>query len=125
MPGRILSIPFIVDGAIQAHSREIQVVDTPTSVSIMVAVSLLSLDTTLDVIGGHPIFPLHGRIPMVFDGIVRSSMQELRDLRPPIADAIVFSENDRVLLRAPRVLADVWIQVIVPSLSALLPNASW
>lgn len=34
-------------------------------------------------------------------------------------------DDDLVLLFAPLVLADVWVQVVVPAFSALLSDASW
>ena len=44
--------------------------------------------------------------PVVLDLVIRSSWQELRDFRPPVAQPSPRIRHDLLLLRTPRVLLD-------------------
>lgn len=50
--------------------------------------------------------------------------EELGDLCPAVAQPFVGLVDDSVLLLSPRRLLDLRVEVIVPSLTALLPNPS-
>lgn len=52
------------------------------------------------------------------------SRKELGDLCPAVAEAFVGLIDDSVLFLSPRRLLDFWVEVIVPSFAALLPNPS-
>ena len=52
---------------------------------------------------------------MVLDGVVRAARQQLGNLGPSVADALVRVQDLRILLRRPGILPDVWVQVVVPS----------
>ena len=62
---------------------------------------------------------------MVFDVVVCSPGEELGDLSPLIAKIPVSFDNDLILLLRPFSSFDIRVQVIMPSFSALLPNAAW
>lgn len=61
-------------------------------------------------------------VPVVFNRVVGAPRQQLRDLRPAVADAAVSLQQHLLLLSGPRLLVDLWRQVILPALSALLAN---
>ena len=67
--------------------------------------------------------PPHARVPVVLDGVVRAPLEELGDLRPLVSEVLVLLHDDAVLLLAPRPLLDTGVQVVVPPLAALLPDA--
>lgn len=56
--------------------------------------------------------------------MVLPSRKELGDLCPTVAEPFVGLIDDSVLFLSPRRLLDFWVEVIVPSLTALLPNPS-
>ena len=60
---------------------------------------------------------------MVLDGVVGPAGQVLGDLRPPVPQTLVGEEQQPLLLVAPLLLLDIRIQMVVPSLSALLPDS--
>ena len=60
-----------------------------------------------------------GRIPVVLDGVVGAARDELRDLGPFVADAVVRLHDNVVFLFSPRLLADRRVEVVVPALTAL------
>ena len=62
---------------------------------------------------------------MVFDVVVCSPGEELRDLSPLITKIPVSFDNDLILLLRPFSSFDIRVQVIMPSFSALLPNPAW
>lgn len=79
----------------------------------------------------HFELPLNSRIPVVFDSVVGAAWKPLRDERPSVAQpsqecgVLFMSLNDRlVLLLRPSLLLDVGIEVVMPPLPALLPDAS-
>ena len=58
---------------------------------------------------------------MVLDCVVSSTIQHLRNFSPAISKTHVAFDDDSVFLYCPCLrFVDAWIQVIVPSLSALL-----
>lgn len=67
--------------------------------------------------------PLQCGVEPVLYVVVGPARKILGDLGPAIAELLVRVDDGLVLLRRPFVLLDVWIQVIVPALAALLTNA--
>ena len=59
--------------------------------------------------------PFHGGIPVVLDGVVRSSRQILGYFRPAIPHFLVQHVNLSVFFLRPSALLDVGIEMIVPS----------
>ena len=70
-------------------------------------------------------FFLHGRVPVVLDGVVGAAGEVFGDLSPPVAERLVGQEEDPLLVLAPVLLLDVRIQMIVPPLSALLADTTF
>ena len=67
---------------------------------------------------------LEGRVPVVFDRIVGTAVQPLGDIDPLVTQLTVGLQQHKLLLRSPRCLGDVGIQLVVPPLPALLPRAT-
>lgn len=67
---------------------------------------------------------LQRAIEAVFDVIVRAARQELCNLAPFVSVLLVRLNNCSVLLGSPLVLFDVRVQVVVPSLAALLTDTT-
>lgn len=67
---------------------------------------------------------LHAGVPVVLDGVVGPSGQVLRDLGPPVPVDVVGEEQDPFLRTRPILLADAGVQVVEPTLAALLPLAA-
>ena len=67
---------------------------------------------------------LERRVPVVLDGIVGPPGKELGNLCPSVSNPRVRSQNDHILDLCPRTLKDGRVDVVVPSLTALLPNPS-
>jgi hypothetical protein len=61
---------------------------------------------------------------MVLDVIVRSSWQELCNFGPFVAIVFMRFHYDLVFCFSPLPSLDVWVKVIVPSLSTLLTDPS-
>ena len=59
-------------------------------------------------------------IESVLDRVVCASRQQLRYFRPMVAEFLLRLEDDLFLLFSPRVLADAGVEVVVPTLPALL-----
>ena len=68
---------------------------------------------------------LHGGVPVVFDRVVRSPFQVLRDNSPLILLQSVLDVQNELLFHRPFVLFYPWIQMVVPSFTALLADATW
>ena len=62
---------------------------------------------------------------MVLYGIVSSSLQDLGDLCPLIAQSSVMKKQNPFFLCTPTDLLDLGIQMVMPSLSALLSYPPW
>jgi len=58
-------------------------------------------------------------IPIVLYGIVRTTIQELLKLWPLVFMLDLEYYEDTVLCQCPRGLLDVWVELVVPSFSAL------
>lgn len=67
---------------------------------------------------------LHRTVPVILDAIICSSFQHLRYLSPLVAKLFVLQIQDPLFLATPVVLLDLWIQMVVPSLSALFPDSA-
>ena len=62
------------------------------------------------------------RVPVVLDGIVCTAGEQLGDFGPLVPHQRVLNQNQAVLRLGPRRLANVGVEVVVPSLPALLPD---
>jgi hypothetical protein len=72
---------------------------------------------------GHVVeLPLHGAIPMVLNGVVSPAFEDLGDLSPLVLELSMHHEKDPLLFFAPSAFLDLGVQMVVPSLSALLAN---
>lgn len=60
---------------------------------------------------------------MIFDGVISSSREHLGHLCPFVAVGGVRKEKDPLLMRHPLDLQDAGIEVVVPPLATLLPQA--
>ena len=60
---------------------------------------------------------------MVLDGVVGAALEDLGDLSPLVVDDPVHEEQDPFFLLTPVDFLDEWIEVVVPSLSALLADS--
>ena len=78
------------------------------------------------ILGGDVPFDLalHAGIPVVLDGIVRTSGKELGNLGPFVAEGLVMRDDQTVFLLAPGHLANGGIEMVVPALAALLADAA-
>ena len=61
----------------------------------------------------------------VLDGIISSALHFLGNIAPAIAMLDVHLDDLDIFLPGPLLLGNVWVQVVVPSLSALLANSAW
>ena len=62
---------------------------------------------------------------MIFNVVVGSTIQILRDLRPSIPVLQMKVKYLLVFFFGPTIFFDVWIQVVVPALSALLADSAF
>ena len=60
----------------------------------------------------------------IFDRIISSSIQDFCDLTPSIPNLTVHLKNNLVFFLRPLFLFNVWVKVIMPSLSALFSDSS-
>ena len=61
---------------------------------------------------------------MVFDGVISPTLELLGKVSPLVAHIFVKEEKDPLFVVAPLLLVNVWVKVVVPSLSALLADSS-
>jgi len=73
----------------------------------------------------HLQFPLDGGVEVVFDVVISSSGQILCDFCPFVSVLSMSSYYYLIFLRGPFPSFNFWIQVIVPSLSALFADTTW
>lgn len=69
---------------------------------------------------------------MIFDGVVGPAWEEFSNESPFISKSeyrvallFVSLNDDLIFVLVPTLLADLRVEVVVPPLSALLPNPSW
>ena len=67
-------------------------------------------------------FFLHRGVPVVLDGVVSSTSNIFGDLGPTISVSLVMKVQQPLFLFSSLILSDRWIQMVVPSLPALLPD---
>jgi hypothetical protein len=72
----------------------------------------------------HLEFSLDGGVEVILDVIVCSSRKVLGDLSPLVAELLVSSDDDLIFLLSPLASLDVGIEMVVPSLSALLADSA-
>lgn len=65
----------------------------------------------------------HRRVPVVFNGIICPSFYFFGNFSPPVAEILVPDKEKPFFLLTPVVLFYIRIKMIVPPLSALLPNS--
>ena len=68
---------------------------------------------------------LHGGVPVIFNRVVCAAFKVCSDDGPLIIELAVQDVQDELLFLTPLVFLDLWVQVVVPSLTALLSNAAW
>ncbi len=61
---------------------------------------------------------------MILYSVISSALEVLGDISPLVADPLVVDEEKPLFLVAPSDLLDPWVQVVVPSLPALLPDST-
>ena len=61
---------------------------------------------------------------MVLYGVISSALEELGNISPLVPDPLVIDVEEPLFLVAPGDLLDPWVQVVVPSLPALLPDSA-
>lgn len=61
---------------------------------------------------------------MILDGVVSAAGKTLRDVCPAIPQILVGLNDRNVLLRSPRLASNGRVEVVVPTLTTLLTNAS-
>lgn len=66
----------------------------------------------------------NGRIEAVLDGVVGSALEQLGDLRPPIAQSRVRFHDYAILRGRPRTLSQIGRQLVEPTLTRLLARAT-
>ena len=62
---------------------------------------------------------------MIFDSVFSPSLEHLRDFCPFVSVLFLQNIEDKVFFGTPLGLFDFWVEVVVPSLSALLANFAW
>ena len=67
---------------------------------------------------------LHARIPVVLNSVVCAALQILGNDCPLVLMKPVLDVQDKLLFKAPVILLNARIQMIMPSLAALLANAT-
>jgi len=65
----------------------------------------------------------HGTIPVVLDGIICSSLEDLGNLSPLVLELAMHHEEYPFFFFAPPTFFYFGVQVVMPSLATLLPNA--
>lgn len=68
------------------------------------------------------ILPSHRGVPVVLDGIIRPTWQQLRYPRPLVTQHLMGLIYDFVFVFRPGTFFYFGVQVVVPPLSALLPD---
>ena len=68
---------------------------------------------------------LHGGVPVIFDRVVCATFKVRSDDGPLIIELAVEDVQNELLFLTPLVFLDLGIQMVVPSLTALLSNAAW
>ena len=62
---------------------------------------------------------------MILDRVISTTFKNLCYIGPFIALSLVRNEQNQLLFKAPGILLYLWVQMIVPSLSALFTDSSW
>ena len=64
------------------------------------------------------------RVVSILDGVVSAASHLLGDITPSVAMHQVQLNDEHIFLHGPLALADVRVQVVVPSFTTLLPDAA-
>ena len=62
---------------------------------------------------------------MILNGVISTAFKNLSDISPLVALAFVRNVENQLFFETPGVLLDFRVEVIVPTLSALLSNSTW
>ena len=62
-------------------------------------------------------------VPVVLDGVIRSSIQTVHELCPLVGLLSLQDEEDPLLSVAPALSLEGWVELVVPSLSALFSSS--
>ena len=68
---------------------------------------------------------LHGAIPVIFYGVISSSLKDFGNLSPLILDFSLEEEEDPFFDFGPLGSLVFWIQMVMPPLPAMLPLSPW
>ena len=71
------------------------------------------------------VLALHDRIPVVFDIVIRATLKNLSKFFPSIAVVTINDEKHHLFLETPRILLNIRIEVVVPTLATLLRLLAW
>lgn len=70
-------------------------------------------------------FLLHGAVPVVLDGVVGSAFKDFCDFSPSVAEFSMEKEEDPLLNLSPFAAFVAWVQMVMPSLPAVLSKSIW
>ena len=62
---------------------------------------------------------------MILDRVIGTTFKNLSYISPFISLTLVRDEKNQLFFKAPGILLYLWVEMIVPSLSALLTNSTW
>ena len=62
---------------------------------------------------------------MIFDSVFSSALEHLSYFCPFVSVLFLQDIEDKVFFGTPLGLFDFWVEMVVPSLSALLANFAW
>lgn len=65
-----------------------------------------------------------GGVPVVLDGVVRAAQEDIGDLGPPVFHSLMKDVENPIFFDAPACFFEQGIELIVPTLSALLACAA-
>jgi hypothetical protein len=69
-------------------------------------------------------FAFEGGVPMIFDRVIRSPRDHFRNLRPPIPIPLMRRNYRQILILSPVLSLYARVQMVMPSLPALLPDSA-
>lgn len=73
----------------------------------------------------HLHLPFKCGVEMVFNMVISSTRKKFGYFRPTISKFFVGINDSLIFKWSPFVLLNVWIEMIVPTFPALLPNSTW
>ena len=93
-------------------------------------ISLLTVDNFIDTFNIFSMYisfnlSFHGWVPVILDGVISTPGKQFCNFSPSVTHITVRLQDDAVFLSSPWWFTDIGVQVIVPSFTALFPNATW